>query len=145
MNCPHENETLAGRALEEHLAQCASCREVAIVSTAIAADFRAAERAAHVPTSGLVWWRIQRRERQEAMQTASRAVTVVQAISIAVGVVIALGLAAAYKWLDRLPEVLPRELMSAATLAQWSTPLALGVVACLMLAPVALYFAVAHD
>jgi hypothetical protein len=92
-----------------------------------------------------VWWRIQRRERQEAMQTASRAVTVVQTIFVAVGVVIALGLAAAYKWLDRLPEVLPRELMSAATLAQWSTPLALGVVACLMLAPVALYFAVAHD
>lgn len=151
--CSREAEALAvsrngfrpGEELESHLRDCGSCRDLVTVASRISVDARLSAGTARVPSSGLVWWRIQQRSRQEAMRSASRAVTVVQAVSVAAGVVVATGIVGAMSSLDWLAQLAPSHLWNAATAAQWTAAPLLGVVACLALAPVALYFAVAGD
>jgi anti-sigma factor RsiW len=151
-NCPQENETLsmvqAGRwpdgcddAMRTHLDACSTCADIVRVGSLIAADYHASLRTAHVPASGLVWWRMQRRTRQEAIRTASRVITVVQAIAVAAGVAVAIGILVAT---SRAFSFGAADL-SKAVLAQWSIPLIIGLVSWLALAPVAVYLAVSKD
>ena len=151
-NCPQEQETLAivqaGRwpdgcdgAMRTHVDACATCADVVRVGSLIAADYHASVRTAHVPASGLVWWRMQRRTRQEAIRTASRVITVVQAIAVAAGVAVAIGILAAT---SRAFSFGAADL-SKAVLAQWGVPLIIGLVSWLALAPVAVYLAVSKD
>lgn len=142
VDCRRESEVLelvrAGRWPEScddevraHVAECAHCDESARIASLITADFHVAVRTAQVPTSGVVWWRAQRRAREEAAQTAARAVTLVQAISVAIGLTVALRIAG--------------ELLSATTLSQWTVPLLIAFAAWLAIAPVAVYLAVSRD
>lgn len=149
-DCPREQETLdlvrAGRwpagcddELRTHVASCAHCAESVQVASLLTDDYHAALRTARLPTSGLVWWRVQRRAREEAARNAARVVTLVQAISVVTGLAIALGIA------SRAFSFVPSDLISPATLSQWSLPLALAITVWLTLAPVAVYLAVSRD
>jgi hypothetical protein len=152
MNCPQENETLslvqAGRwpngcddAMRSHAAACSTCADIVRVGSLIAADYHASLRSSHVPASGVVWWRMQRRARQEAIRTASRVITVVQAIAVAAGVAVAIGILAAT---SRAFSFGAGDL-SKAILAQWGIPLLIALASWLALAPVAVYLAVSKD
>jgi len=150
--CPQENETLsmvqAGRwpygcddAMRTHVDACATCADIVRVGSLIAADYHASLRSSHVPASGLVWWRMQRRSRQEAIRAASRVITVMQAIAVAAGVAVAIGILVAT---GRAFAFSPAE-VSRTVLAQWGLPLIIGLASWVMLAPVAVYFAVSKD
>jgi len=150
--CPLEQETLAvvqaGRwpdgcddASRAHANACPVCGDIVRVATLVANDYQASLRTARVPNSGLVWWRMQRRARQEAVRTASRVITIVQAIAVAAGVAIATGIIAAA---SRSFSIAPAE-VSSTILAQWGIPLLIALAAWLTLAPVAVYFAVSKD
>ena len=95
--CLQEQETLAivhaGRwpdgcddASRAHVNECTICGDIVRIGTLIANDYQASVRTARVPNSGLVWWRMQRRTKQEAVRNASRVITIVQAIAVAAGV-----------------------------------------------------------
>lgn len=148
--CPREQETLdhvrAGRwpngcdeDVRAHVAACASCGGSVQVATLMAADYRAALRTARVPSSGLVWWRVQRRAREDAERNAARVVTMVQGVSVAVGVAVAVGITGA----DRVSATL--RAFDFATLSYLGMPLLFAVTAWLAIAPVALYLAVSRD
>jgi predicted anti-sigma-YlaC factor YlaD len=105
--CPFEARLVAdiaaGRSidtcpeLQEHLAACAGCRELAEVATLLAEDGSAAQGELAVPPAGLVWWRAQLRVRQAAATQAQQAMTVVQAIAAA-ATVAALAALATLSW-----------------------------------------------
>ncbi len=151
-NCPFEHETLAmvhtGRwpagcdeTTRDHIDACPACRDLVQVASLVAADYQASLRQAHVPNSGLVWWRTQRRIRQGAVRTASRVITIVQAILVAAGVAVAIGILVATNHSFSLA---PAEL-SRSVFAQWGIPLLIAFASWLALAPVALYLAVSKD
>lgn len=119
--------------IRTHIATCAACGESVQIASMLTADYRAAVRTAPVPTSGLVWWRVQRRARQEAARTVARVVTLVQGLSVLLGIAVAVGIAGA----DNL-----RHALTLGPLPAWSIPLLLAITAWLALAPVAVYFAV---
>jgi hypothetical protein len=133
-----------------HVAQCSPCSETARVASIMSANFHAAVRTARVPTSGVVWWRAQRRAREEAAHAAARAVTLVQALSVAIGLAVALGIAGAMlaangvSWSDGLRHALTLPI-NTASLSQWHLPLAIAFATWLALAPVAVYLAVSRD
>jgi hypothetical protein len=150
--CPPEQETLsivqAGRwpdscddATRAHVAACSTCGEIVLIASLLHTDYQASVRVAHVPASGLVWWRMQRRARQEAVRAASRVITIVQAIAVAAGVAVAMGIIAAT---SRAFSFAPAEL-SRTVLAQWGIPLLIALASWLALAPVAVYLAVSKD
>ncbi|HXH37923.1 MAG TPA: hypothetical protein VNN08_04810 [Thermoanaerobaculia bacterium] len=150
--CPREQETLAvvqaGRwpdgcddASRAHAAGCAICGDIVRVATLVTNDYQASLRTARVPNAGLVWWRMQRRARQEAVRTASRVITIVQAIAVAAGVAVAMGIIVAT---SRSFSPAPAEI-STTILAQWGIPLLIALAAWLALTPVAVYLAVSKD
>jgi hypothetical protein len=151
-DCPLEQETLAivhtGRwpdgcdeVSRAHIAGCTTCGDIVHVASLVANDYQATLRTAHVPNSGLIWWRMQRRQRQEAVRTASRVITIVQAIAVAAGVAVAIGIIAAT---SRAFAFAPSDI-SRAILTQWGIPLLIAFAAWLALAPVAVYLAVSKD
>ncbi len=150
--CPLEQETLAivhaGRwpgscdeTSRAHISACPTCGDIAHIASLIANDYQASIRTAHVPNSGLIWWRTLRRVRQEAARTASRIITIVQAIAVAAGVAVAIGIIAAT---SRTFSFFPAD-VSPTLLAQWGIPLLIALAAWVALAPVAVYFAVSKD
>lgn len=132
---------LAGSELEPHVAACASCADLLSVATALLDEHHDATHDAPVPTSGVVWWRMQRRARQEAMRTAARTVTAVQVLSVAAAIVIAVAIVGVKTLLGFF--TMPH--LDLTALAQWSVPLAIALMACVALAPVAVYLSVARD
>jgi hypothetical protein len=85
--CPRELEVLdalaskrwpdrMGEDLTRHVADCACCKDLAVVAEALRADFSMAISQAKVPSAGLVWWRAQIRARQESLVTANRPITI---------------------------------------------------------------------
>ena len=150
--CPMEQETLAmvhsGRwphgcdeASRAHINDCTICGDVVRVAVLVSNDYQAILRTARVPNSGLIWWRMQRRTRQEAVRTASRVITIVQAIAVAAGVAVAIGILTAT---SRAFSLTPSDL-SQTIVAQWGIPLLITLAAWLALAPVAVYLAVGKD
>lgn len=116
MNCEREPEVfdavMSGRypdacnaELLAHANACPDCRELIAVAVPLRADYRAAVAEAAVPPSGVVWWRAQRRARREAIEAASRAITMVQAASIGAAAAVGLALVGgASVWLTRLAD-----------------------------------------
>jgi len=151
IECPQEQETLAlvqtGRWPEScdestraHVASCAICSDIVGIASLIANDYQASVRTAHVPAAGLIWWRTQRRAREDALRTASSIITIVQAIAVAAGVAIAIGILVAT---GRAFSFAPSD--ASTFFAQWGLPLLVCVGAWLALAPVAVYFAVSKE
>ena len=127
--------------LHAHASACAICADLATVASAIAEDAAAATRSASIPSSGLVWWRMQRRMQTESTQNASRTVSLVQVGTLAatfLAVLLLLGGASLLKdWNHWLLALLASP--------QWHLPLAVAALTCVLLAPVAVYFALAEE
>jgi hypothetical protein len=165
--CPREEQVvqavLSGawpeRADEElalHAAQCDICGEVATVATLLRQDHEQARREVQVPAAGQVWWRAAIRARLEAAQASTQPMTWLHGITAAcmVGVTLAI-LSIAWPsithgagWVKaRLMDPSPTgEVAGLVSMALGqSLVLALFAAACLVVAPVLLYFALSDD
>ena len=145
------------RELLSHVATCSICTDVVDVASAVL-EVRANEPAeARIPSSAVMWWRAQMRARQEAAREAARPITVAQVVgSVAAIVLMIVALVALSPWLmdslggwlvaasgsdgsDVAAMQAPRLMVGG-----WIVP-ALMIGVWLVLAPVAIYFAVADD
>jgi hypothetical protein len=174
MDCEREDDVLAavgtGRwparvdeELRAHVAGCAVCKDVVAVTTAFREDLDTSEGGAasaaapRLPDATRVWLRSQIRARAEDTRLAERPISVAQAVAFAavVGVLGAL-FGAASPWLQSgfrwamasLAHLDPRAfLMSDSVVAMVTDHVAIAVTAgvCVMLAPVAIYFALREN
>ena len=142
--------------LRAHVATCVICTDVVDVAGALL-DGRDDEPGdARIPSSAVMWWRAQMRARQEAARDAARPITVAQviaslaAIAVTVGALVALspqfgelfsGLLRSWTAGDVAASVQAPSMLLA---HGWVLP-ALIIGVWLVLAPVAIYFAVADD
>jgi hypothetical protein len=167
--CPHEVEVVASLldrrslridddALGAHVEGCEICREVAELTRVMSTDHERTRREIRVPAAGQVWWRAAVRARLEAVQTASRPLTWSHGIAAAcaIGVVMALlGFAwpvvrEAAGWIvaRALDAAVPLGAAAATvvtTSIHGSVALVLVGAACILFAPVALYFALSDE
>ena len=131
--------------LSAHVDACASCAEVLTVAGAIFEDASAAMHHAPIPSSGGVWWRMERRAREEAARSATRTISVVQVATVlaaaAIAIVLLGGLPTLAGWIGSLEITLPTKSES----TFWNLPLLLSIATFLLLAPVAIYFAVTEE
>jgi hypothetical protein len=144
------------RDLVRHVAACAICADLVEVARALHDDGEAACREAHVPAAGMVWWRATIRARADAARTAMQPISVLQSVAGACAVGLAAGLVSvawrSIHWVDRFGDLIIRlesrrvEIGSAPALAvAHGLPVLLGLAACLVLAPLALYVTLADD
>ena len=155
MNCERELEVfdavMSGRypdacdaELLAHAARCENCRELVIVARPLRADYHAAVAEAAVPPAGVVWWRARTRARREAIEAASRAITLVQAASIGAATVAGLALiGGAGVWLARISDGIHFGAFNPATGS--SVLLLMAGATALLLAPLAAWVAVSED
>jgi hypothetical protein len=146
----------ADRELIAHATECATCREVAGLAEAIHDDHERARYEVRVPAAGQVWWRSAIRARLESTHAATRPMTWLHGITgaIAVGLLLALcsaawpmlGPLAAHAWAAVVP-LFPSADVAAALAGglRLSLMLGLAVAAIILLAPLALYFALSDD
>ena len=162
IECLRESDVLEAVALDrlaevrEHLEACASCAEVAEIAGALRRDHDAGCREAHVPSAGAVWWRATIRARAEAARTVSQPITLAQGIAAACAIGLASGFAGvAWRslwtfaslgdFIVRLDARRDEIATASALVLQHALPLGLGLAACLVIAPVALYFALSDE
>ena len=151
--CPFEEQVLAAvtsgdwpdradQALRSHVAECATCADLAMVGGLLKDDHAAAVAESNVPSSGQVWWRAQVRARAEAQRAAERPIFVAQAIAAAalVGLI-----AAVVSWAWPKMPAAGSLLHAAAAPAELGTVAWLAIGAWVILAPVALYFVFARE
>jgi hypothetical protein len=146
----------ADAALVAHADTCDVCREVALIATLIHDDHERSRYEIHVPAAGQVWWRSAIRARLDSTQSVVRPITWLHAITgaMALGVLLAIATVA---W-PFLPTVADRVWSVAAGFfpnADVAAALASGLrltamlgaiaVAILVLAPLALYFALSRE
>jgi hypothetical protein len=172
--CPREqdviNAIVSGRwphhcdeTLQTHVLECRVCKELIDVASVLRQEREGLHDEMSVPSAGQVWWRAAIRARLEASQQVARplswlfGVSVACAVGLAIAVVEllwspvrhALGSAAPSAWtpsfgLGDLARLLPN-LTNLAPLTTTGAFLLLGAVACLVLAPLALYFALSDE
>jgi hypothetical protein len=142
--------------LASHAATCAICRDVVDVASALRDDAFDARHEARVPSAGLVWWRATIRARAEASRVAERPLTVAQGIAGACAVGVACGLAGV-AWqsvprFQRIGEIVAtldastlQFTSTSATILQHALPFLLGLGACLLIAPIAVYLVLSDD
>lgn len=126
--------------LRAHATECPACADLAAVASAIAEDSAVAMRQVHVPSSGLVWWRMQRRVQAESAVNAKRAVSIVQITTLAATAFLVLAILGGLSLLKNW-----NQWMLALTAPQWNMPLILAAATCLLLAPFAVYYAVTEE
>jgi hypothetical protein len=165
--CPREQEVVdamlpEGRLpeaseLQQHVAGCASCRELHEVMAMLRPDHALAEEAS-LPSAGQIWWRAAVRARMEAARAAARPVAWAQGATAAslLGILCAATVlawplvqrvfAAAFGRVTAGLETNALQSFHMMTVIERSLPLAVGVVAVVVIAPlVVLYFALAGD
>lgn len=172
--CPRESDVIdaiiAGRwpdqcdeTLHAHVAQCHVCGEVVEVASLLRLDRNDLHEEFTVPGAGQVWWRAAIRARLEASQQVTRPLSWVFGISVAcvVGLALAVvellwsplqsvvqstatsgwtirfGLGEMTRWLPSFSDLTP--------LTTTAVFVVLGAAACLVLAPLALYFALSDE
>lgn len=168
-SCPREDQTVAAALqitglgaeadeLRAHVADCDVCCEVAEVTRILRDDHQRAHGGVRVPAAGQVWWRAAVRARLEAAHVAARPLTWLYGVAAAC----ALGLGGALvdvawpfvrdvtAWIGTMATgAAQRDTDMAASLIvlalRASLPLAAAVAVGLVLAPIALYFALADD
>ncbi len=141
--------------LRRHLAECEACRDLALVVTDLRGERDRIRREAPAPSAGLVWWRAQLRERQEAERRAAAPVTLVHAaafIAVLVLAAVSFSTFAHLPWAASPADFLPtlptwsetlQSLADVSPVLRWA--LALGATAWLILGPVALYLTLRRD
>ena len=103
IDCPREQDILDALAasrwpdrcdddLREHVRGCLICGDLAAVAGALLDDRDAAWREAHVPPSGVVWWRAQLRAREEAARAAAWPLAFIQGVAASVALWLAIAL-----------------------------------------------------
>lgn len=142
--------------LRAHVAACAICSDVAEVASAVLMVREAEPTDMRIPSSAVMWWRAQMRARREAAREAARPITVAQVVAlVSVVALTAAGLVALSPWFGeflagwvsgaRSAASSGATQASAALLAGgWMLP-ALMIGVWLVLAPVAIYLAVADE
>jgi len=164
--CPREAEVLealqgpawpaaADPELLAHVDGCPACGELVGIVLPLLADQRTAAAAAPVPSSAIMWWRLQMRARQEAERRAMRPIAAFQGLALACGTGLLLGAVSMaspvarqfFGWLAGLCSAVVRPALTASAWA-WSdlvSPAGLSVALAAMLlvvvTPAALYFA----
>jgi hypothetical protein len=141
--------------LRAHVESCGLCTDLAEVATALLDDHDSAWREARVPPSGVVWWRAQLRAREEAARAAGRPLAFIQGVaaSFALWLVVALVRAVPPGYLSTWrgwgAAAIPYVTSSLPDVARLTAAIPLGVLvilgAWLLLAPIAIYFAVADE
>jgi len=166
IECTHEarvgSAVLSGRwpseddALVAHAQHCEICREVAEVAVVLRADHDQARREVQVPVAGQVWWRSAVRARLESTQAATRPMAWLHGVTaaIALGTMLAIvGMAwptivggAEWARATVVPLIANGEVSGAVGgVLRQSAVIAVAAAACLLVAPVLLYFALSND
>lgn len=150
-----ELSSAADTELRRHLAGCESCRDLALVVSTLRVERDRSRRQAPAPSAGLVWWRAELRERQEAARRAAAPVTLVHAaalVAVLVVAVVSFSTFAHWAWAAPLTDFLPaiptwaettQSLADLSPALRWA--LALGATAWLIAAPVAVYLTLRRD
>lgn len=92
--CLHEGDVLdalqtsawpdcCGEDLRRHVRGCPSCAELVDIVLPLIGDARAAALGAAVPSSAVMWWRLQMRARREATARAMRPIAAFQGLALA--------------------------------------------------------------
>jgi hypothetical protein len=146
------------QAVRDHAEACEVCAEVVSIAALLREDYddaRAAisRRDVPLPSAGQIWWRAAVHARAEAAQKAARPLVwgYGAAAACAVGL-LAAGIGAAWssvvpafdRWVAFTARLAPTADMVIATV-QAQLPIVLGVVACLVAAPIALYLALREE
>ena len=143
-------------ALVAHADTCEVCGEVALIASLIHDDHERSRYDAHVPAAGQVWWRSAIRARLESTQSVVRPMTWLHAITAAMAIGVLLAIATvAWPFLppvaDRVWSVavglFPNADVAAALASGLRLTAMLGAIAAaiLVLAPLAVYFALSRD
>lgn len=121
-------------------ADCPRCGPLVALAQQIRADFDHTARSARVPTPEIVWWRAQMRARQEAARKAARPIVFTQALAFAALIGLLVSLAGRFTFpaltfveLSRLSISLP------------VFYIVIGSACCVLIAPLAVFFALARD
>jgi len=146
------------RELADHIAECSVCREVVDLALALHGEEAIGRQEARtrVPSAAIVWWRATVRARAEASRVAERPITVAQSVAGACAVGLACGVVGAawrsLEWFRRIGDIVAAlapsrvDVQTASMLIlQHALPLVLGVGACLVIAPLALYLVLSDD
>ena len=144
------------RELTLHAAACEVCSEVAVVGTLLREDHDHARGEVHVPAAGQVWWRAAIRARLETSQAATQPITWLHGLTAAITIglmLAALGiiwpsLADATVWAKAIVVgSVPSGDVTGAVVGALRQSFVVAVVAaaCLVIAPLALYFALSDD
>jgi hypothetical protein len=143
--------------LRAHVGACAICTDVVAIASAVLEVREGESTDMRIPSSAVMWWRAQMRARQEAAREAARPINVAQVVAlVSVAALTVVSLVALSPWLGGLVGGLFGGWLSgireAASfeMAAIQAPSALLIPALmigvwLVLAPVAIYFAVAED
>jgi hypothetical protein len=161
--CPRQVEVVAALVarrcdsdeLMAHAESCEGCREVAMVTRLMVED-RDVRRDVRIPAAGQVWWRAAVRARLEAVHAAARPLTWLHGVAgaAACGLLIAvMGMSwpfvrATVRWFVTVVFMEPAVAEAAARVAallQQTIAIVLVAGACLVLAPLALFFALSDD
>ena len=155
--CQFEEEVLAaalqarwpdrvGSELSAHLADCASCRELAQTVSAIGEARDEMQATISIPDSGRMWWQSQLRARREAAEAAGRPITAAHVIACACAAGIAGACFGASS--DRFQAALrsaAASVPSATSLLAEHWALAAGIAFLIFVLPAAVYFATGRD
>jgi hypothetical protein len=145
----------AGAELRAHVDGCHVCRDLAAVAGALLEAQDVAWSAVRVPPAPVVWWRAQLRARDEAARRASRPIAIVEAAAAVAAFLLVAALLGGtapevQAWAGRAWDVATPGWIAAApplppVLTSGRAMPALVIGAWLVLAPLAIYFAVAGD
>lgn len=141
--------------LRAHVDACAICADIVTVALPLLDEQHATVEGAQLPSSGIVWWRATMRARHEAAQAATRPITVVQGVALAAAAALFAALLGAtaptlFGWFGGLKTfsgigeflTLPRVELSSLIPTTGTGMLLVGAcVVCLLLGPLAVYFA----
>jgi hypothetical protein len=165
--CPREDQivhavlsgawpTRSDDELAAHASNCEVCAEVLSVATLLRADHEQARHGVHVPAAGQVWWRAAVRARLETAQAATQPMTWLHGVTAAMTIGLALAaigfmwpsMTAGAEWLGTVfVGNAPGADLAGVVIGAIRQSLILAIVAgaCLLLAPIALYFALSDD
>jgi hypothetical protein len=121
-------------------ADCPQCGPLVALEQQIRREYEHATRRARVPTPEIVWWRAQMRARQEAARRAARPILLTQALAVAASI----GLLVALAGRVTLPAVSFAE-MSPLSVGLPLLYIVIAAAFCLVIAPLAVYVALARD
>jgi len=146
----------ADEELTMHAATCELCGEVAMVASLLRSDHDQARREVQVPVAGQVWWRSAVRARLESAQAATRPMTWLHGVTaaITIGIMLA-GIGLAWPsiaegagWAREVVDPLVSHAAVSGVVSgvlRQSVLIGLAAAACLVIAPLVVYFALAND